>query len=317
MKRCLGVGLLIACFWQLPGSSTAQEKSEGKTGPKQLNALSEEDKEVVKTLEAMAEAFNKQDAKTLAAQWSENGVYSNVTTGERLKGRAAIEADFAKYFTNSKDARLSLELESVRSITADVASVDGTARVITGKGALSVGTFQTILIKKNGRWLIDSVRESQLPNAPSSGEHLKQLEWLVGEWSHKNDKTEVKVVGKWVANHNFLARHYTVLVDGKTQHEGTQIVGWDPIQEKIRSWTFDSDGSFGEGSWLKDGKNWVVRAHGVLPTGKKSHVTQILTPIDDNRYGWQTVSRTVDGQLMPNADQVVMQKQKTMPKGQE
>ena len=29
----------------------------------------------------------------------------------------------------------------------------------------------------------------------------------------------------------------------------TQRIGWDPAAKQIRSWEFDSEGGFGEGTW--------------------------------------------------------------------
>ena len=300
MKKSLAVcliGLLAASYW---GYSQAQPGPATKVPPEQ--------KDVYKTLDDLAAAFNKQDAKAIGALYTEAGVYTSVGSGERIQGRAAIEADFAAIFMKQKNARLTIDVDSVRMITADVASVEGTARVATPKETPSVSEFQTILVKKDGRWLVDSVRETELPAAPSGYEHLKELDWLVGEYVRKQDKTEAKVIGKWVANNNFLSRHYSLAVDGVVEHSGTQIIGWDPIQQKIRSWTFDADGTFGEGLWEKDGKRWTIRASGVLPDGKKSSVTQIMTQIDDASFNWQTVARTVDGQFLPNIGPVVMQK---------
>ena len=41
--------------------------------------------------------------------------------------------------------------------------------------------------------------------------------------------------------------------------EGTQVIGWDPAAGTIRSWMFDSDGGFGEGTWSKKDNSWIVK----------------------------------------------------------
>ena len=88
--------------------------------------------------------------------------------------------------------------------------------------------------------------------------------------------------------------------------EGTQVIGWDPAAGTIRSWMFDSDGGFGEGAWSKKGNSWVVKFHQVLPDGRKASATNIYTIVDDNTVTWKSVGREVDGQFLPNVDEVTM-----------
>ena len=113
MKKSLAVcliGLLAASYW---GYSQAQPGPATRIPPEQ--------KEIYKALEDMAAAFNKQDAKAISALYTEAGVYTSVNSGERLQGRAAIEADTASFFAKEKNARLTIDVDSVRMITADVA----------------------------------------------------------------------------------------------------------------------------------------------------------------------------------------------------
>jgi hypothetical protein len=52
--------------------------------------------------------------------------------------------------------------------------------------------------------------------------------------------------------------------------EGWQIIGWDPLEERIRSWTFDGEGGFGEGTWTREGDRWLLRETGVAPDGTRT-----------------------------------------------
>ena len=65
--------------------------------------------------------------------------------------------------------------------------------------------------------------------------------------------------------------------------EGTQVIGWDPAAGTIRSWMFDSDGGFGEGTWSKKDNSWIVKFNQVLPDGRKASATNIYTLIDGTR----------------------------------
>ncbi len=88
--------------------------------------------------------------------------------------------------------------------------------------------------------------------------------------------------------------------------EGTQVIGWDPAAGTIRSWMFDSDGGFGEGTWSKKGNSWIVKFSQVLPDGRKASATNIYTLIDANTFTWKSIGRKVDGEFLPNVEEVKM-----------
>ncbi len=108
----------------------------------------------------------------------------------------------------------------------------------------------------------------------------------------------------WTRNNNFITRSFTVSVGDRVDMAGMQIVGWDPAAEQIRSWVFDSDGGFAEGVWTRKGNRWSISQSGVLPDGRKASAVNIVTYEDDNTYTWQSVSRTVGGELLPNIEEV-------------
>ncbi len=94
--------------------------------------------------------------------------------------------------------------------------------------------------------------------------------------------------------------------------EGTQVIGWDPAEGTIRSWMFDSDGGFGEGTWTKKDNRWTIKFKQVLPDGRRASATNIYTIIDNNTITWQSIGREVDGQFMPNVGPVkVVRKEKS------
>ena len=69
---------------------------------------------------------------------------------------------------------------------------------------------------------------------------------------------------------------------------------------------FDSDGGFGEGTWSKKGNSWIVKFHQVLPDGRKASATNIYTIVDNNTFMWKSSAAKVDGQYLPNVDEVKM-----------
>src|SRR6478736_5213679 len=63
---------------------------------------SEDEAAIRKSDEAYVAAYNKQDAKALAALWSPEAVYVDPETGEQAVGREEIEKEFAETFKGSK-----------------------------------------------------------------------------------------------------------------------------------------------------------------------------------------------------------------------
>ena len=65
-----------------------------------------------------------------------------------------------------------------------------------------------------------------------------------------------------------FTRSVTVKRAGDVTLEGWQIIGWDPIEERIRSWTLTaSEGGFAEGYFTREGSRWLLQETGVAPDG--------------------------------------------------
>ena len=86
--------------------------------------------------------------------------------------------------------------------------------------------------------------------------------------------------------------------------EGTQVIGWDPVEKTIRSWMFDSDGGFGQGVWTRKGDNWVVKFSQVLADGREASSINVYKCVDENTYTWKSVGREVGGEQLPNIEEI-------------
>jgi hypothetical protein len=163
-------------------------------------------------------------------------------------------------------------------------------------------------IKRDGTWYVDRVTEEEPPLPPPTHyEQLKELEWMIGSWIDDNDPgVSIQTDCEWTKNQNFITRSFAVVVGAEIDMSGMQIIGWDPAENVIRSWVFDSDGGFGSGTWTKKENRWVIQTTGTLPDGGKSTATNIMTRIDDNSFTWQSINRGVDGELLPNVAEVVI-----------
>jgi uncharacterized protein (TIGR02246 family) len=273
---------------------------------KEADDKNPEEKALAQTVEALVAAFNGGDAKAVAAVWSETGVFHSRETGERLKGREAIAKEFAAQLNRIKGTQMAIALDSVRLITPDVAALEGTAKISRSGELPAENAFTMTLVKKGGKWQIDSLKEAEPVIPVSHYEQLKELEWMIGEWARNDKDVEVRIICSWKANKNFMNRFFTVKVKGEITHQGLQIVGWDQLQQRIRSWIFETDGTFGESTWQRDGNRWTIKSQGVLPEGKRTIATQVITKVDADNFRWQSLARAVDGRLLPNTEETTL-----------
>ena len=256
-------------------------------------------------VDSYVEAYNRGDAQAVAQHWSEKGEWTT-PLGNRIVGREAIAKAMEVFFAAEKGIKIEVVDPKVRLITADAAVEEGTARV-TEPGQLPTdSTYVAIHVKQDGKWKLDSVHETEIPAADSSAGELEQLAWMVGDWVDTSPDSTVETTVSWTKNKAFLTSTFRVSIPGMDDLEGTQVIGWDPSSETIRSWMFDSDGGFGEGTWNRHNNLWVVKFKQVLSDGRKASATNIYKCVDNDHYTWQSIGREVDGQFAPNLVEVTV-----------
>jgi hypothetical protein len=136
--------------------------------------------------------------------------------------------------------------------------------------------------------------------APTPNERLRPLEWLLGEWSGMTDNAIVLVSAHWCDGGAFIEREIVVRPTGQPEVGGTQRIGWDPVKQRIKCWTFDSQGGSGEGYWRRDGDHWIVESNEVLGNGGTSTTTSIFTPQPEaNGFIWEVERASVEGENLP------------------
>ncbi len=257
-----------------------------------------------KAVDAYVAAFNKADARALAAMWAPEAVYSNPITHEEVTGREAIEKQFAGIFADAKGAKLESTTLTIEFVSPNVAIEQGVAKVIVPDQSAEESRYSAVYVKSSGEWLLDRVTEESVPAVSSNYEKLKDLEWMVGRWIDEDDEITVVTECSWTRNNNFLVRSFTVQVSDTIDMSGIQIIGWDPVAKKIRSWVFDSDGGFGQATWTRKGDQWFVQQSGVLADGRQSSSVNIIRYVDEKTCTIQSVDRTVNDELLPNVPEV-------------
>lgn len=284
----------VALFVLLVGGGCSTERPDAATSEQEVRAA----------VKSFVDTYNQHDAQKVAQAWATQGTYEHRESGQRLVGRDEIQKAFESAFETNKNDSIEASIDGIRFITPSVALVDGHSTSLQPGEAPSTTSFSLVISKHNKQWLLESVREVDLPTTTTNYEHLKELEWMVGDWEDNAEGVSIQTSCKWTANRSFLTRSYKVTRDDLVALEGTQVIGWDPTTKEIRSWLFDSDGGFGEGKWTRDGNNWTVKLTAVLPDGRSASCTQTIRKLDNDSFMTGMISREIGGEILPNLDEV-------------
>ena len=225
-----------------------------------------------------------------------------------MVGRDAIAAEFAAMFAGDSVPKLAVATESIDFISPNVALERGNATVTHAEGDVDETSYSVVHVKRDGKWLIDRVTEDDVVTEPSHYEQLKDLEWLIGEWVDAVDGITIEIACQWTKNQNYINRTYTVSNEEDVESTGLQIIGWDPKEKQVRSWLFDSNGGFITGTWTKRDDRWIVQSVATLADGGSGSFTSVFRPLEDGNHTWQKINRVVEGELLPNIDEVVVQR---------
>ena len=257
--------------------------------------------------EAFVAAFNKQDAKAIAALWIEDGEYIE-DSGRRFAGRAAIEKGYAELFAGNPAAQMKIAIDSLRLVGPNAAIEDGRAVVEPAPtGAVGVSSYTAVHVKVDGKWLMASVRDTWI-ETPASVRSASDLEWLIGTWSAEEHGVQTESVCRWAVDGRFIERRYTTTqVDG-TKTSGVQLIGWNPQGGHVQSWDFSPDGGHAIGVWSPTEGGWQATVQGTTGGGISTTAVNWLIRLDDNAYVWKSVQRFLGEVPLPDTDEVVIKR---------
>jgi uncharacterized protein (TIGR02246 family) len=287
-KILIILGVSVVCL-----TSVAVRSDEGQRGMT-------DEQTIRKAISAYAGAFNKADLDGLMSIWAADAEYID-EKGAVTKGRPAIKESFKSQLSKLKGAKVAFKVTSIRQLTPDVILQDGASKLTLPDGTIDQGRFAAVWSRKDGKWLMHSVRDlpAEAGAAAAAGGPLKELQWMIGDWRAEKEGVEVSV--RWTLNQTFLSQDYTVK-RGDTSMEVKQLVGFDPLSGQIKSWTFDSLGGYGEGLWTRDGNSWVIQTAGVLPGGQTGTALNLIRHEDNEHAVFQVKRREVDGQPIADSE---------------
>lgn len=251
---------------------------------------------VIDAVKSYVDAFNRRDAAALSQHWSESGTWVG-ENGAPVQGRANIQQAFESLLGGlADDQRLTVNVRKVTLVTDNVAVEEGSASLTGGNAA----DYTAIHKLEDGQWKLHSIKEHERSVQASNNRHLQGLAWMIGDWVDQSDDATIESSCRWSKNGNFITKNFRVTIPGLDTFEGTQVIGFDASTQSIRSWMFDSDGGHATGVWTQRGDAWAVRSSQVLADGRRAFSTNVLTPIDADRFLWESIGRDLGGEALPD-----------------
>ncbi len=314
---------LVSLFLGQSPARAGHSREQAEEPPQATGAGRADDEQALRALVTeFTRAFNAGDVKAVAALFSDNARLVTLT-GRAINGRAAIEQLFASSLQEYPGQTIEVKTESLRLLGADSAVEEGTTTLTSPpaagapRGSSETTRYSVAYVKRDGKWLQDSIRDYPLPESasePTAHEHLQELEWLIGDWVDESDEAEVHTTCRWSENRSFLLRSFHVRIRGQSALSGTQRIGWDPRLKQIRSWVFDSDGGFSEGLWSRDGERWVIKKTGVLKDGRTASATNVLTRANKDTMKWASTDRTFGADVLADAEEITLVREPPKPR---
>lgn len=279
------------------GIALAQQPPARTT--KAAPAVSADEQAIRKAVVAFVELYNAHNADGLAALFASDARMT-FRDGTEVNGRDEIKQAFVQAFAESPKGAVSVDVDSFRTLTPDVIVEEGSTSMFPDGETLTAKSRYTVVhLKKDGKWLMQSVRIVEEESLSAYGE-LQPLEWLVGEWIDEGNDEDVETTFRWDDNKSFLLEEFRVVRGGEVVMKGTQRIGWDPQAKQIRSWTFDSAGGFGEAVWTPVDDRWVVKAKAVTAGGVSASATRTLTRATEDRVIWTATDRLAGDEQLPD-----------------
>lgn len=285
----------------------AEQPVTSKLPGTQESAQSPDELAVREAGKAFAKAFNANDAKAIAAQWTNDGEFVD-EFGERIVGREAIQKQYEKFFADYPGVQIMVQVGQVKMVSPTTAIVEGTTTLGAPDAKSPISSqYLAVRVKSNGKWMIASAHDIRTTIEEKTG-NLADLEGLIGTWQYKTEQAYYETNCRWIVDKKFVERTFTVTENGKVTSSGTQIIGLDPLSKQITSWLFDSTGAHDVAVWTLLAKGWVVESSGVMADGTTTSAVNLLKTIDENSIAYKSINRRAGDESLPDSDEVMLKR---------
>ena len=154
-----------------------------------------------------------------------------------------------------------------------------------------------------------AVAQEETP--PSNYQHLKELEYFVGDWvgtgKIPEDNPEspglsfvLRLTVRWTVKKNAQVVRWDAESEGKVVMSSRGLRGWNAAAQQIKGLGFTSWGGYGESTLTQVDGKWVQKTSGADPDGTKTSHVITTTIIDQNAYVEEITARTADGKSLPD-----------------
>lgn len=267
------------------------------------------EKSVKQASQKVIEALNSKKIDEVVSTFLPEGELVD-EAGRTHKGQKEIKELLTNFVGKHPNAKAANDIESVSS--AGPVVIECGIRTVRSKVA-DEGDESEASVKYTAVWLNadgklrlvslrdatdDSVDEQEgYDDFVSPKEGLMPLEWLIGNWVNEGSDGRVSIQYRWSDDENFILGDFVVNRGGERVMESSVRIGWDGVEQKIRSWIFDSDGGFSESLWTQTPDAWVIQSKAVSPDALAGAATLIVTKVSDNRIQWQGKNRLIGDTL--------------------
>lgn len=304
MRYLVLAGCWLICGWSLavaqqpPRSAPGAAPAAPAAPPAAVAGEAEARKAVDASVAKFIAAYNAHDPKAIAALFVPEGQVIDEDENT-FQGRAAIERLYADAFAERPESTIEVQVESVRPIGTALAVEVGSTTTIPAPGAEpEFGRYTALHVHhRDGSWELALVRDRQIE--ATNRDHLQSLAWLVGDWVDESRDGVVKTSCQWDPSGSFLIQQISVRQGEQEAMTVNQRIGWDPLAKRFKSWMFDSEGGYGEGTWTPTDTGWLIKATSVLSDGSTGSATHHLEPLSADRYVFRSVDRVAGSELLP------------------
>jgi ketosteroid isomerase-like protein len=294
MVSLLAGSVLLPSVFNFSSSQIQAAEQLTSSGSGAAAEQSADEKAVREQADRFAKAFSSAQAEPIAAMCSQDCTLTD-SDGVKYVGRDEILKLYQRTFQEDGANPAYVHIDSLTFPAPGVCIEDGTFFI---SRVNSETRYSVVHLKRDGAWQMFRINESEYN--PEPAETLKELSWMVGNWTLKHHDKPVSLVVHPIAHGNFLAMQFSDKPEQAFDCDQLQLIGWSFKTKDIVSWHYSDDGSFGFGHWLRNGSNWMVDTKGVRRDGSVTTAKYKIDKIDNDHFRWQAVSRESGGEKLPD-----------------
>jgi ketosteroid isomerase-like protein len=280
------------------GGATApavEPPEQGTVAQDAVPELTPLQREILQATDNLVAAFNEGSVARLQESFLPDGELID-EKGNLHVGQEELNALAKTYFEKFPGAQTQATVESIRQV-GDLVLADG-SRIISTKDGESFSSlrFAAIWKKTDKGYRLASFRDFSEAQPLTPHEALDSIQWILGEWINEGNDAKVELAFRWSDDENFILGDISIRRDDAVVARSTQRIAYDASKGALRSWTFDSDGGFGQSEWEPGEIGWGLQSSAVSPDGSTGTATMSIIPIDQNRFMIRVTNRVSEGQ---------------------